>query len=271
MKKLWYLFFIFFVITIAFVSIYWSVDGFDFFKFQTQHFYFQFWISLAGVLFTLTMAITSYKIYKKRKLDSFKYIPLSFVLTAISYMIIGYHGSYCDVCSNLTLCAASHNYPNYLIVIAFIIFTLITIMLSNKLNRNKKARTLEQLSYGLITATLLLIVTLFVSISFMETPLIIPYADSQNLQSIGFISPIIIILIAFSYFNHRYKLNYAYMLLAMLSSFAFIPQIYHIYRCKDCHVMECSEFYALAGLIMFIVVGLLIHAISIQLKDSHGK
>lgn len=268
MKKIWYLFSIFFFITLIFIASYWHVDGFDFFTIQTQHFYFQFWISLAGIFFTLTMAVTSYFIYKQRRLKSFKYIPLSFILTAVSYMIIGYHGSYCDICSNLTLCAASHNYPNYLIVIAFIIFTLITIMLSGKLNTAEKAKTLQQLSLGLIIATVLLIIALFVSIDFMETPLIIPYANNQNLQSLGFIFPIVIILIAFVYFNYHYKLNASYFLLALLSCLAFVPQIYHIFRCKDCHIMECSEFYSLAGLIMFIVVGLLLQALSIQLKES---
>ena len=76
------LFSIFFLISIIFIYLGWNVDGFDFFKFQEQHFYFQSWISIAGILFSSVMSITTFVVYKKTKFQSLKYIPLSFLLTA---------------------------------------------------------------------------------------------------------------------------------------------------------------------------------------------
>jgi uncharacterized protein with PQ loop repeat len=64
------------------------------------------------------------------------------------------------------------------------------------------------------------------------------------------------------------KASGIYLLMALLSSLSFIPQVFHIYACKDCHDMECSEFYVFSGVIMIIVTGLLIHAISVQIDEN---
>lgn len=254
--------------SIIFIFIDWSVDGFDFFKFQEQHFYFQSWISMAGIFFTLVMTVTTFIIYKKTKLKSLKYIPLSFLLIATAYFITGYHSSYCKVCSDLGYCAASHNYPNYLIIITFVIFVLSTVILSRSLDIVKKAELLQKFSYGVITATVLLIITLFFSLEYLEIPDHISYNTTINLQAIVFIIPLLITLWAFAYFRRAYKASAVYLLMALLSSLSFLPQIYHIYTCKDCHTMECSEFYLFSGLIMLIVTGLFLHSVSIQLQEN---
>ncbi|MBU1216739.1 hypothetical protein KJ870_08015 [bacterium] len=271
MKTGFYLFMILFAITLIFVLANWSVDGFDFFKFQEQHFYFQSWISIAGILFALTMSGVSYIIHKKTQLRSLKYIPLSFLLTALAYSITGYHASYCKICSDLGFCAASHNYPNYLVILALVLFALGSIMLSKKLNTQQRANVLYQFSFGLIVATTLLIIPLFISISFMETPSVISYFDTTNLQAFVFVAPLLMTLLMLGYFGMIYKISKIYLFMGILLSMSFVPQIYHIYSCQDCHNMECSEFYVLSGLVMFIVTGLLLHSLSIQLNETQKK
>lgn len=271
MKKNFYLFSVLFLISIIFVFVFvdWSVDGFNFFKLQEQHFYFQSWISSAGMLFTFVMAITTFIIYKKTQLPSLKYIPISFLLITTAYSIIGYHASYCKVCSDLGLCAASHNYPLYLIIITLIIFLLSVIMLSRRLDIVKKTQLLLKFSYGLLIATTLLIITLFISLKYLETPEHIHYLDSvSNLQAFIFLLPLIVIIWVFVYFSNIYKVSRIYLLISLLLSLSFVPQIFHIYTCKDCHIMECSEFYVFSGIIMLIVMGFFIHSVSVQLEED---
>jgi hypothetical protein len=268
MKNFWNLFLILFFISIIFVLVDWNVDGFNFFQFQEQHFYFQSWISIAGILFSAIMAITTFTIYKTSKIPSLRYIPISFLLTSIAYAIIGYHASYCEVCSDLGYCAASHSYSIYLMIIVFVIFVLTIIMFSRRLDIVKKAQLLQKFSYGLIIATILLGITLFISLKYLEIHDHIAYLSTTNLQAFIFLLPLIIILLAFVYFRGTYQASRTYILMAVLASLSFIPQFLHIYRCKDCHVMECSEFYVLSGIIMVIVTGLLIHSVAIQLLEN---
>lgn len=268
MKKIWYLFSILFLISIIFVVADWNANGFNFFEFQEQHFYFQSWISIAGILFSTIMVITTFIIYKKTKLPSLRYISISFLLIVTVYTIIGYHASYCEVCSDLGYCAASHSYPNYLIIITFVIFVLNTIMFSRSLDVVKKVELLQKLSYGLIIATILLSITLFISLKYLKIHDHISYHGTTNLQALIFILPLILIVWAFVYFRRTYKVSSVYILMAVLVSLSLLPQFYHILRCKDSHIMECSEFYVIPGLIIMIVVGLFIHAVSIQLLEN---
>lgn len=269
MKKNWYLFSVLFLISIIFVFLDWKVDGFNFFKFQEQYFYFQSWISFAGILFTFVMAITTFIIYKKTQLQSLKYIPVSFLLISITYAIIGYHASYCKVCSDLGLCAASHNYPLYLIIIALIIFILSVIMFNRRLDIVKKTQLLQKFSYGLIIATTLLIITLFISLKHLEIPDQIYYLDSvNNLQALIFLLPLVVIIWIFVYFRNIYKVARIYLLIALLLSLNFLPQFFHIYTCKDCYIMECSEFYVLSGMILLIGMGFFMYSLHIQLQED---
>lgn len=269
MKKIWYLFSILFLLSIIFVFVDWNADGFNFLEFQEQHFYFQSWISIAGILFAIVMAITTFIIYKETKFPSLKYISISFLLIATAYAIIGYHASYCEVCSDLGYCAASHSYPNYLIIITFVIFVLSTIMFNRSLDVVKKAALLQKLSYGLIIATLFLGITLFISLKYLRIQQDhISYLSTTNLQALIFILPLIVIIWAFVYFRRTYKASRVYILMAALVLLSFLPQFFHILRCKDCHTMECSEFYVVSGSIMVIGIGLFIHAVSIQLLKN---
>ena len=83
-----------------------------------------------------------------------------------------------------------------------------------------------------------------------------------------FILPLIVIVWVFVYFRRTYKTSRVYILMAVLVLLSFLPQFFHILMCKDCHTMECSEFYVVSGLIMVIVIGLFIHAVSIQLLEN---
>lgn len=271
MKKIWYLFSILFLISIIFILVDWNADGFNFFEFQEQHFYFHSWISIAGILFATVMAITTFIIYKKTKLPSLKYIFISFLLIATAYLIIGYHTSYCEVCSDLGYCAASHSYPNYLIIITFVIFVLSIIMSSRSLDIVKKVQLLQKFTYGLTIATILLSIILFISIQYIEVLDHIYYFYTTNLQALVFIFPVIIMIWAFIYFRRVYTVSRFYLLLALLASLSFLPQFLHVLTCKDCHIIECSEFYVLSGLIMLIVSGVFIHAMSIQLQEDRKQ
>ena len=271
MKKSYSAFFLAFIVALVFTYFYWEVDGFKFFQSQVINFYFQFWVSLAGVLFSLIMSITTYILYKQTNYNSLKYIPLSFLLTALAYTMIGYHSSYCKVCSDLAFCAASHNYPNYLILITFVIFVLSTLLFSPQLKTQSKISILQKFSYGLIFAIAIMLGILLLSLNFMEIPNTLEYSLSKNLQAITFMMPVVIIIAAFLYFRRKYKATNIYLLMSILSTFSFLPQIYHIYTCNDCHTMECSEFYTLSGFIMFLVSGLLIYSVSIQLKETNEE
>lgn len=253
------------VAALIFTVLDWSVDGFDFFKPQDYQFYFQSWVSIAGILFTLTMSITTFVIYKKCKLDSLKFISLSFLMTSIAYLLIGYHASYCKVCSDLSLCSASHNYSNYFSVIALVI-TAITALLVNLKNN---IIPLKLFSIGIISASFFLLAVLFISIQFMETPDIISYVTVNfNLQGFVFIFPMILIILSFIYLKSIYKVSNVISFVFVLMLISFLPQAYHTFICAECHTMECSEFYIFSGLFMFIAIGLLIYSISLQILEK---
>ena len=255
------------IMMIVFTIIDWSVDGFDLLKAQQYEFYFQSFVSISGLAFTSIMAITIFIIYKKTKLPSLKYMSLSFLLTSFAYFSIGYHSSYCKVCSDLTMCSASHNYSNYLIVIAFVIFVL-TVLLVNIKN---SISILKLFSYGLITASSILLIVLFISIQFIETPGILFYELSDiNLQGFVFIFPLFLMAFTLIYLRKKGKIKKVVFLIFSLLSLSFIPQAYHIFLCKECHVMECSEFYVFAGLLMHIALGLFIYSLSQQIKEENS-
>ena len=256
---------LFVVLSIGFIFIDWSVDGFDFFKAQKYEFFFQSWVSIAGVIFTVVMALTVFFIYKKTRLDSLKFIIYSLLLTSLAFAIIGYHTSYCKVCSDLTMCGASHNYPNYLIVAALIISAIISILVNLKNN----ITVLKVLASGLIAASSLLLIVLFFSIRFMETPDVISYViESINLQGLVFILPVILILTTFIYFKKTYQISTTLSLVFLLLFISCLPQAYHIFICTECHSMECSEFYVFSGLIMLVSIGSLLYSMSLQLEEE---
>jgi len=264
-KKLIYIFTLLFVSAVLFFIIDWGVDGFDFFTHQENKYYFQSWISIAGMLFTFIMFITTFLIYKKSDISSLKYISISFLLITIAYASIGYHTSYCKVCSDLSMCGASHSYPNYLIIISLIIL-LVNILVANIKNN---IIFLKILSYSLIFSTFLLMIILFISIEYIETPSIIIYIYSViNLQGLVFIFPLVFIVLSFLYMRTIYKLSNTTILIFIFLFISFIPQAIHIFTCSECHTMECSEFYSLAGLLMFMAIGLLIYSISLELEKK---
>jgi len=265
MKKIIRLFSVLFLGVIVFTFLDWSVDGFDFFAFQDNNHYFQSWISIAGIIFTLIMAIVVFFIYKKSHILSLKFISLSLLFISIAYSFIGYHTSYCKVCSDLSMCGASHNYSNYFIVIAVIILVVSVFLKNIKTNVN----LLKLFAYGLIGATVALMIVLFLSIEFMETPDTIEYVlTTLNLQGFTFIFPLLFIVLIAQYFHTIYKLTKVTSAILILLFIGFIPQALHIFICKDCHIMECSEFFIFAGALMFIAVGLLIYALSLELEKK---
>jgi len=264
-KLLLLLFFILYLCSVAVIFVDWKVDNFDFFKVQNYELYFQSWVSMAGVLFTIVMTISTFFIYKKSKIASLKFISLSFLMTSFAYAIIAYHTSYCKMCSDLTMCGASHNYSNYFTVIALVI-TVLTILLINLKNN---ITPLKQFAYALVIGSSLLLVTLFISIEFMETPDIIAYAISNiNIQGLSFIFPLVLIVLSFVYFRKMYKDNKVILFIFALLFVSFLPQAYHVFVCTECHNMECSEFFVASGLMMFIATALLIYAIGLQFEEK---
>lgn len=250
---------------LVFTFLDWSVDGFELFKAQQYEFYFQSWVSIAGISFTLIMAVTTFMIYKKTKLASLKFMSLSFLLTALAYLSIGYHSTYCKVCSDLAICSGSHNYSNYFIVIALVTFVLSVLLMSAKNNIS----ILKLFANGLIVASSVLLMVLFISIEFMEIPGSLFYEINQiNLQGFVFVFPLFLIAFSYIYFRKKYKMRKMIGALFLLLSLSFIPQAYHTFLCEECHTMECSEFYIVAGLMMFIALGLFIYSLGQQLKEE---
>ncbi len=264
-KKIINLFTLLFIASLFVFVFDWSVDGFDFFKFQHNEYYFQSWISIAGSIFTFIMAITIFVIYKKSKINSLKFISLSLLLVSVAYSIIGYHSSYCKVCSDLSMCAASHNYPNYFIVIALIAL-VVTVLLANIRNN---INLLKLLALGLMFSTIGLTVILFMSVEFMETPDAVSYVfKTLNLQGFVFIFPLLLIILLVLYFRKIYKFSNISLFIFMLIFVSFLPQAYHVFICNDCHIMECSEFFVASGLLMFMAMGLLIYSLSLELHKK---
>ena len=252
-----------FLTTIGFVTIDWSVDGFELFKMQKYEYYFQSWISLAGFIFSAIISITTFIIYKKADIESLKWVSLSFFLTTIAYSLIGYHSSYCQVCSDLSMCSASHNYSNFFALMALVLL-VISILFSNL---KKNISLLKLFSFGLIIASLLMMVVLAISIEFMEIPAMTLYEiDKINFQGFVFALPGVLILLSMVYFKIVNKISNSFVFVLSLLSLSFLPQAYHIFYCQDCHVMECSEFFIFSGLLMITSVGLVIYAISKQLE-----
>jgi len=234
-KNFFNLFIVLFITTIVFSLIDWSVDGFDFFTFQSSKYYFQSWLSLAGIVFSFIMFITTFIIYKKSDIASLKFISLSFLLSLFAYASIGYHTSYCQMCSDLSMCGASHNYPNYLIIIVLTMLVLSVLVANIK----KSIVFLKLLSYGLILATFLLMGILLISVEYMEIPTVIDYVFSVlNLQGFVFVFPLIFIIFIFLYMRKIYKFTTISILIFILAFSSFLPQAVHIFTCNECHIME---------------------------------
>lgn len=256
---------IFIVNAVFFTAIDWSIGGFELLKAQKYEFYFQSWISFAGIAFTFIMAVTTFIIYKRNQLASLKFLSLAFLLTSLAYFLIGYHSSYCQLCSDLSLCSTSHNYSDYFIIIAIVIATL-TVLLVNLKNN---ITLLKFFSYGIILASFFMLLILILSIQFMENPSLLAYEVKHiNLQGFVFIFPLIFIALFYIYFKNTYKLTYSISFLFFLLFISFIPQAYHVFLCSDCYNDECSEFFVFSGFIMYMVIGLIIYSISLQLQEN---
>ncbi len=231
---------------------------------QAYGFYFQSWVSIAGLLFALIMSLTTFLVYKKSHIASLKFVSMSFLLSAFAYLIIGYHASYCKVCSDLTMCSASHNYPNFLTMIALIIFVVMALLF----NAKKNMLTLKFFSKGIFIASFFMFSLLFVSVQFIEMPDVISYVLTElNMQGFVFFSPLILIVLSFVYVKVLYKVSKFYLLLFSLLFMSFLPQAYHILICTECHAMECSEFYLVSAFFMITSIALLLYAIFRQLKE----
>ena len=265
MLKIKYLFASLFALSVLFLVLGWQVNGFDFFKAQDYEFYFQSWISFAGTVFTLIMAVTIFVLYKKSNKQSLKYISISFLIISLAYAIVGYHTSYCKVCSDLSLCGASHNYPDYLILMSVIVFVLILLLLNKKFNLS----LFKTFFYGMLLGVSSLMGILFLSIKYIETPDITPYVfHSLNLQGFIFVLPLLFTGIVYLYFRKTYQINTKISFLFFMIAVSFIPQAYHIFSCNECNQMECSEFFSLSGLLMFIAIGLIFYSLDIALKNE---
>ena len=257
-----------FIVMLLFSFLDWRVDGFELLKSQSFEFYFQSWVSIAGLSFTTIMSVTTFIIYKKTKISSLKFMSLSFLLTSLAYLSIGYHSTYCKVCSDLGICSASHNYSNYFIVIALVTFVLSVLLMHAKNNIS----ILKFFAYGLITASSVLLLVLFISIEFMEIPGIAFYeVNTINLQGFVFVVPLILIAFSYIYYRKKHKMKKVIVAIFLLVSVSFIPQAYHLFLCEECHTMECSEFYIVAGLMMFMALGLFVYALGQQLKEEEAS
>lgn len=266
MRRFSYIFGLLFIFAILFGIIDWNVDGFEFLKTQNYKMYFQSWISFAGSTFVFVMSITTFIVYKKSDILSLKFVSIGFLFIAIAYGIIAYHTSYCKMCSDLSLCGASHSYPNYSVIIAMIIFVLTSLLIQTKF----KLSLIKTFSFGLIIATISLMIIIFISVGYIETPDIIPYVLSIiNLQGFIFVFPLLFTLMVYIYFKNTYNVTPVISFIFILIFLSFIPQAYHIFSCTECHNMECSEFYILSGLFIFMAIGSLFYAINLQLKNRN--
>ncbi len=259
MKKIITLFF--FLLALAMISYGkgYAIGGFHLSKVH-NYFYFQSWISLAILVFCLVISYATYSVYKNTKLVGLKFVPVGLFFLSLGIIIIGFHNSYCKVCSDLGFCGTAHNYPNAISVLAVCISLVIYLALQSQDYDLKSS--LKKFWHTLVFGSFIIIIILFISLFYMELPEPISYkAGRFNLQGFVFISISIFCTIAFFtflvvYYRTRKKIFVAMSVQFIVTALVQLVAAYHIFTCYWCDIEECSEFFALGGI--FILIGMFI-------------
>ncbi|NOR57732.1 MAG: hypothetical protein GQ474_04340 [Sulfurimonas sp.] len=103
----------------------------------------------------------------------------------------------------------------------------------------------------------------------MELPALMLFEIKDiNLQGFVFVLPLILIVLSVVYFKRVKKMTNTILFIFLLLFLSFIPQAYHTFFCEECYLLECSEFYTFAGLLMIVATSLVIYALDRQLDEG---
>lgn len=223
--------------------------------------YFQTWISIAAIVLALIMTLLTFLSYHKTGFKPFKLVPLSFLFFAISFVPLAYHLSRCHECAGLGLCGLYHNYGNLAALISIIVAICITMWDSAAIFEPKLKILFKKVMFpGLIIAAIAMLVIMLIGTQMMAIPEKMTYPPSVfNPEGFIFLAIILISLYFFVKLLGLYLKSEAKLILPISIGFLVvalsqIPAAYHIFTCYWCHVMDCSEWFTLAGISLFIAV-----------------
>ncbi len=260
MKKMDLLFAVLLVASVG--SFFWGYDIGDFtFSQIHNHLYFQAWISLATIILSVLLAGATASIYKFTRLETFRLVPAALLVFSLGMIPIGFHNSYCKVCSDLGFCGTAHNYPDIITIIAIYISTSIYVLSESAIK--DVGRALKKLWRALIIALAAIIAVMLVSLFYMQLPEPIPYKSARiNPQGIVFLSVSIFSMVAGIVYVLRYRQTGNKALEGVCIQFIVTGLVqliaaYHIFTCYWCNVEECSEFFVIGGLFILVSMYLL--------------
>jgi hypothetical protein len=221
--------------------------------------YFQTWISIAALVLALIMAFLTFLTYRKTAFKPFKWVPVSFLFFALSFVPVGYHLSRCHECAGLGLCGLYHNYGNLAGLIGMIVVLCVAMWGSAAIFEPKLKIIFKKVMFpGLIIAAIAMLAIMLIGTQMMAIPEKMSYPPSVfNPEVVIFVGIILISLFFFVKLLNLYLKSEAKLILPVAIGFLVvalsqIPAAYHILTCYWCHVMDCSEWYTLGGLSLFI-------------------
>ena len=221
--------------------------------------YFQTWISMAALVLAFIMTILTFSIYRKTGFKPFKWVPLSFLLFAFSFVPLAYHLSRCHECAGLGLCGLYHNYGNLAALIGMIVALCVAMWGAAAIFEPKLKILFKKVMFpGLIIAALAMLAIMLIGSQIMAIPEEINYPPSVfNPEGLLFGIIILISLIFFFnllglYLKSETKLILPIAIGFLVVALSQIPAAYHIFTCYWCHVMDCSEWYTLGVICLFI-------------------
>ncbi len=230
--------------------------------------YFQTWISMAALVLALIMAFLTFLTYRQTGFKPFKWIPLSFLFFTISFMPLAYHLAHCNECAGTGLCGVYHNYGNLAALIGMIVAICVAMWGAAAIFEPKLKIIFKKVMFpGLIIAAIAMLVIMLIGSQMMAVPEIeeISYPLSFNPESLIFLGIILISLFFFGNLLRLYLKTGAKLILPvaigfLVVAFSQIPATYHIFTCYWCHVTECSEWFTLSGISLFIAVLIFYHS-----------
>lgn len=223
--------------------------------------FFQTWISMAALALALIMTFLTFLSYYKTGFKPFKWVPLSFLFFAISFTPLAYHLSRCHECAGLGLCGLYHNYGNLAALISMIVAICVAMWDSAAIFEPKLKTLFKKVMFpGLLIAALAMLVIMLIGTKFMAIPETMTYPPSVfNPEGFIFLGIILISLYYFIKLLRLYLKSEAKLILPIALGFLVValsqmPAAYHIFTCYWCHVMDCSEWFTLGGISLFIAV-----------------
>ncbi len=254
-------FFILLFISIISLIKGWNTGNFSFSKIEIE-WYFHFWLGLAALIMCTILAILTKNIYKKTNLITLRLIPISLILYAIGIAITTFHNDYCKICADLGICGSAHNYPIIIGLLIIYLLIIFHILYDKDLDKSLKNTILKNIMLSTSIIFFLMLIVLFIGIFFIKLPSEMVYKEKTNIQGLSFLSIMIFcFLVSIQYLSHFKKKKKREILINSISFFSLgliqIIPAYHIFTCYWCDVEECSEFFSIGGIFIFISVYIL--------------